>query len=542
VTRVPRAERLAMPLGATAIRDLTEAAGGCIRPVQLRRTHVGTGEVDYQLLPCRSTLEDVCPPCARRAQSLRAEQCRVGWHLDTEPDLTPAPPDETQKYWLTARAAVQVRRDKALANGEDTTELDQLLDALDDELATCGIRGSLATRTAAGKGTDTKRRSRSTRRRQDAPELPRRKITGRTTGQVYTTPDGKTYRPSMFLTLTCDSYGTVRDDGTPADPATYDYQRAARDAIHFPALFDRLIQNLRRYLGYDVQYFAAIEPQKRLAPHAHIAFRGAIPRQDLRQVIAATYHQVWWPATSTARYSDGDDMPVWHEPSGNYLDPATGELLPTWDQALDAIGPHDEPRHVARFGPKFDAQGVLAGSKDAARCVRYLTKYLTKQIAGCHQADTGAQRDHAARLADALRYEPCSPRCANWLRYGIQPKDARPHLIPGLCRGKAHRYENLGYAGRRVLVSRKWSGKTLTDHRADRKAWLMAMLDLDQLDDTATYKWERVAPSDPDHMPTTQRLMHVLADRAAWNTALALAHRKAEVSPVDHSATDGRAA
>lgn len=26
----------------------------------------------------------------------------------------------------------------------------------------------------------------------------------------------------MFLTLTCDGYGKVRDDGTPADPASYD--------------------------------------------------------------------------------------------------------------------------------------------------------------------------------------------------------------------------------------------------------------------------------------------------------------------------------
>ena len=339
---------------------------------------------------------------------------------------------------------------------------------------------------------------------------------------MYESPDGKTYRPSMFLTLTCDSYGKVSGDGTPADPATYDYQRAARDAIHFPALFDRLIQNLRRYLGYDVQYFAAIEPQKRLAPHAHIVFRGAISSADLRQVIAATYHQVWWPSTETVHYGEGDDLPVWHESSGSYIDPVTGELLPTWDQALDNIGPQDEPRHVARFGPKFDAQGVLAGTKDAARCVRYLTKYLTKQIAGCHTSATAPQRDHAARLADALRYEPCSPRCANWLRYGIQPKDARPDLIPGLCRGKAHRYENLGYAGRRVLVSRKWSGKTLTDHRADRKAWLMAMLGLDPATepDPGTYRWERVTPADPDHMPPTQRLMHVLADRTEWNVAL----------------------
>ena len=38
-----------------------------------------------------------------------------------------------------------------------------------------------------------------------------------------------------------------------------------------------------------------------------------------------------------------------------YLDPGTGEVLPTWDQALDAIGDGDEPLHVARFGTRFDA-------------------------------------------------------------------------------------------------------------------------------------------------------------------------------------------
>ena len=97
--------------------------------------------------------------------------------------------------------------------------------------------------------------------------------------------------------------------------------------------------------------------------------RGTVSRADLRQVIAATYHQVWWPSTDAVRF-DGDRLPVWHEPSGNYLDPGTGELLPTWDEALDNIGPHDEPRHVARFGPKFDAQGVLAGSKDSGRCIK----------------------------------------------------------------------------------------------------------------------------------------------------------------------------
>ena len=198
-------------------------------------------------------------------------------------------------------------------------------------------------------------------------------------------------------------------------------------------------------------------------------------------MIAATYHQVWWPPTDTVAYDDAH-LPVWHDSSGRFLDPTTGELLPTWDDALDAIGPDDEPLHVARFGPKFDAQGVLAGSRDSARCIGYLTKYLTKHVADCHQATTDAQHAHANQLADALRYEPCSPTCANWLRYGVTPRNPREGLRPGRCTGKAHRREYLGYAGRRVLVSRKWSGKSLADHRADRKAWLLETLGLSATD------------------------------------------------------------
>jgi hypothetical protein len=34
-------------------------------------------------------------------------------------------------------------------------------------------------------------------------------------------------------------------------------------------------------------------------------------------------------------------------------------------------------------------------------------------------------------------------------------------MTPGRCKGKAHQPEHLGIAGRRVLVSRKWSNKTL---------------------------------------------------------------------------------
>jgi hypothetical protein len=179
---------------------------------------------------------------------------------------------------------------------------------------------------------------------------------------------------------------------------------------------------------------------------------------------------------------------------------------------------------------------VLAGSKDANRCIGYLTKYLTKNVADCHVPDTDAQRAHAARLAEALRFEPCSPRCANWLRYGIQPKSARPGLVPGACKGKAHRPEHVGYAGRRVLTSRKWSGKTLKDHRGDRKAWLVQTLGL-EVPDPARYTWGRVEPSDPDYLPPEQRLLHVIADRARWKAALDKARRKTEATTAEVSAT-----
>ena len=96
MTGPTRAERLATPLAREALRQVTADRGGCIRPTQLRRTDTTTGERTTVLVPCGSTMEAICPACARRAKNLRATQCREGWHLDAEPDLTPAPPDDGQ--------------------------------------------------------------------------------------------------------------------------------------------------------------------------------------------------------------------------------------------------------------------------------------------------------------------------------------------------------------------------------------------------------------------------------------------------------------
>ena len=138
-----------------------------------------------------------------------------------------------------------------------------------------------------------------------------------------------------------------------------------------------------------------------------------------------------------------------------------------------------------------------------------------------------------------------SSRARHGARTGYATASSRrtpgPGLVPGACKGKAHRREHLGYAGRRVLVSRKWSGKTLADHRADRKNWLMATLGLSATD-PAHYAWEPVAPGDPDHMEHTRRLLHVVADRQRWQAVLAEARRRAAAHKAHDLSANGRAA
>src|SRR5712691_4680543 len=108
-----RAQRLAMPLARDVVRELAITHGGCIRPVQLRRTDLHTGQAEQVLVPCGNTLAAVCPGCAERARTLRAAQCREGWHLEVEPAITPDEPDDEQQMWIEHRAEAQQHCDQA---------------------------------------------------------------------------------------------------------------------------------------------------------------------------------------------------------------------------------------------------------------------------------------------------------------------------------------------------------------------------------------------------------------------------------------------
>ncbi|WP_148573442.1 replication initiator [Nocardioides caldifontis] len=465
-----------------AIRELAEVNGVCIRPVVHQVTDTETGKVRLVPTPCGATLASKCPPCARRNRALRMQQCREGWHLDQEPEDSPI--------------------DAGHVDEEPPPPVE--------------------------------RRVRSTRRRQDAPDLPSLPVENRTVGRAFTSASGRTYRPSMFATFTLPSYGPVLGDGTPVAPATYNYRRAALDALHFPKLIDRLWQNLRRAVGWKVQYFSALEPQRRLAPHLHAAIRGAIPRETVRQVVTATYHQLWWPPHREPKYV-GDRLPIWQDAKG-YVDPSTGIPLRTWDQALDELDadPAARPAHVLRFGKQLDLQGIIAEQDDADHRVAYLTKYLAKTFGDAYGDDSTAtprQRRHLDRLHHELRYLPCSPRCANWLRFGIQPAGAHDGMSPGQCPAKAHDRQHLGCGGRRVLVSRRWSGKTLAAHRADRVDVVRQVLatagievadaerlaaDVRRADGQPRYEWKVWNPLESS-LPVYRRILtRTIAERLRW--------------------------
>ena len=215
---------------------------------------------------------------------------------------------------MAARADLLAAYTECQASGDGLVceQIAESVAELDAELRAAGVRGRLTPLDPLPKPV-----KRSTRRRQDAPDLPRRPIERRTVGRVFA---GR-YRPSTFLTLTLDSYGRVDSDGAAVDPEGYDYRRAARDAIHFPALLDRFWQNTRRCVGWDVQYFGTVEPQNAVP-------RISMPRSGVRSPVRSCGRSRRRPITRCG----GLRMTSSCTPTGGYRSGTAGRkrsLIPT---------------------------------------------------------------------------------------------------------------------------------------------------------------------------------------------------------------------
>ncbi|WP_063054727.1 replication initiator [Nocardia salmonicida] len=500
-----------------------EQHGVCIRPMVLERTDTVTGARELVPVPCGHTLEAVCGPCARQAKRVRTEQCRAGWHLGSEPETSRATASFDQTSLATYRADLMATLDEGVAHESD--ELRDEIAWADAQLIALGTTGHPpAVQESAGgggqsdqSGSPKEARGRSTRRREDSPELPRLPVDSRTIGGANA--DG-TARASMFVTITMDSYGKVfREDSTPLDPGTYDYRRAAWDSIWCARLFSRWIQNLRRAVGWAIQYFAVVEPQKRGAPHLHIALRGLVDLDLIRQVTEATYHQVWWPHPTHALYGD-THLPTWDRDQESFVDPVSRVPLQSWNEAMESTWADDaQPAHVARFGKRVHARRLVGGSEKSERGIGYLCKYLTKSVSDILEAKGVRQQRHYAHLHAALKATPCSERCSAWLLYGIVPKGAGSRTRPGQCKGRAHRRETLGLPGNRVLTSERWTGKTIGDHKADRMEFVRRTLAAVGIDkprpELTRYTWAKITPG--TRVPKRgYLLLKAVAQRREW--------------------------
>ncbi|WP_228002224.1 replication initiator [Nocardia australiensis] len=175
-----------------------------VRPITSRTSYVGA--------PCKSTNATTCPACAKANRYLRMTQLRDGWCTEHEPADTTTEPTQDQRDVLAARAELFNEYHDARGDGDDelADAIKALVADLDIELRELGVRGQLPPLDPKPR-----RKAKSTRRRDDVPDLPRRKVNkALTVGTAYA--DGK-YRPSTFFTLTLPSYGhinKVRDPKT----------------------------------------------------------------------------------------------------------------------------------------------------------------------------------------------------------------------------------------------------------------------------------------------------------------------------------------
>jgi hypothetical protein len=113
-----------------------------------------------------------------------------------------------------------------------------------------------------------------------------------------------------------------------------------------------------------------------------------------------------------------------------------------------------------------------------------------------------------------------------------------------MCKAKAHKAEHLGYGGRRCLVSRKWSGKTLTEHRGERRTHVLRVLgaagakpehDTDDAD-SERYTWQLIGPREPDQPDRLELLLRSIAQRRRWREQYDQAKTTAEPATTELAA------
>lgn len=200
-------------------------------------------------------------------------------------------------------------------------------------------------------------RKRSTKRRQDAPDLPRRRVEKRTLGR--SSPGGFD-RP-------CSSRSPVTAMGrcamtagplTPRDTTT--------DGLLGTLCTSRLLWTGggRTFGAAWAGTFSTSRPLSRRSGWLRTCTRLFVGRFRMR----CCGRSPRLPITRcggrrmTSCGPFGNRLPTWD--GGQFVEPDTREPLTSWAEAVDQV---DEPAHVATFGRQVHSKGILGGSEEAGR-------------------------------------------------------------------------------------------------------------------------------------------------------------------------------
>lgn len=98
-----------------------------------------------------------------------------------------------------------------------------------------------------------------------------------------------------------------------------------------------------------------------------------------------------------------------------------------------------------------------------------------------------------------------------------------------------------------MLASRKWSGKTLTDHARERAEFVRQLLERAHVRpgyavDDGPHDWEKTRPGDPDLPSRPALLLAAIAERQRWQADYRAAQALAGAPPDIRSATRDQAA
>ena len=206
-------------------------------------------------------------------------------------------------------------------------------------------------------------------------------------------------------------------------------------------------------------------PRRRGAPHLHAAIRGTMPRNLIRQVVAATYHQVWWPAHDQPVYTARPRAGVGRDPRPRLLR-RPRHRRPAAHLGAGARRARRRPRRRARrtsssSAPQVDIQGVVAGTDKTDKALRLPDQVPDQGLGETADPTPPPPRPTSTASSRPCAGSPCSESCANWLLHGVSPRSPKPGMCPASAAARPTSRDTLGYGGRRCLVSRKWSGKTL---------------------------------------------------------------------------------